>query len=79
MDSFSAVLPTQGYSSIYEKECELMNHADVECYNSEYVCPLLTLFFYFPQVKNKPCVHWAYAFFLETQHHREQLSSAFLM
>ncbi len=30
----------------------------------EYVC-VWTHFFYYPQVKNKPCVHWAYAFFLE--------------
>jgi hypothetical protein len=38
MDSFAAVLPMMGYSSMYEMECELMNCADVECYNSEYVC-----------------------------------------
>jgi hypothetical protein len=38
MDSFAAVLPTLGYSSMYETECELMSRADVECYNSEYMC-----------------------------------------
>ncbi len=43
MDSFAAVLPLMGYSSMYETECELMNCADVECYNSEYVCLWLTL------------------------------------
>jgi hypothetical protein len=64
MDSFAVVPPTLGYSSMYETECELMSRADVECCKSEHVCLWLTLFFY-PQVKNKPCVHWADAFILE--------------
>jgi hypothetical protein len=44
MDSFAAVLPKLGYSSMYQTECELMSCADVKCYNSEYECLYLTLF-----------------------------------
>jgi hypothetical protein len=29
------------------------------------VCMLVTNFFFFSQIKNKPCVHWTYAFILE--------------
>jgi hypothetical protein len=38
MDSFAAVLPW--YSTMYEMECELMSHADVEVFTVtvEYVC-----------------------------------------
>jgi hypothetical protein len=37
MDSFAEVLPTLGFSSMYEMKFELMSCADVECYNTEYV------------------------------------------
>ncbi len=44
-NSFAAVLPMLGYSNMYKTECELMSHADLKCYNSEYECLWLTLFF----------------------------------
>ncbi len=45
MDSFAAVLPTLGYLIMYKMECELVSRVDVRCYNSEYECLWLTLFF----------------------------------
>ncbi len=39
---------------------------------SMYACDWLLLF-YFPQVKNKPCIHWACA----PSHHRKQLQQYF--
>jgi hypothetical protein len=31
MDSFAAVLPMPGYSSIYKMKCESISRADVKC------------------------------------------------
>ncbi len=47
-----------------ETECELMSRANVECY-IQWVCVPVNNPIFYPQIKNKPYIHRAYAFILE--------------
>ncbi len=65
MDLFAAVLPTPGYSSMYEIEFGLMGRVMHNVITVKYICMLVTNSFFYPQVKQKQCVNWAYAIILE--------------
>ncbi len=72
MDSFAAVLPMPSYSSIYEAKCDLMSCVNELRYNSWVCMHMINLFFFYPQVKNKPCIPLGICIYSWIQHRCEQ-------